>query len=116
MLLQIEPKSWPDFQIIELAEHGSKVAKGDTLVRFDAEAIDKKLVDLRRALTANTLTLAQAELDLKHLQETAPNTLDCRAPHRGNRQRGKQLFHQDPPQGHRRNRRPGTRAQKTNAL
>lgn len=75
LLLQIEPKSWPDFQIVELAEHGSRLAKGGTLVRFDAEAIDKKLVDLRRALTANTLTLAQAEHDLKHLQETAPYTL-----------------------------------------
>lgn len=75
VLLQIEPKSWADFQIIELASHGCRVAKGDTLVRFDAETIDKKLVDLRRSLDSDTLSLAQAELDLKHLQETAPNTL-----------------------------------------
>lgn len=76
VLLQLEPKSWADFQIIELAPHGRRVAKGDLLVRFDAEAIDKKIVDRRRALEADTLTLAQAELDLKLLQETAPNTLD----------------------------------------
>ena len=76
VLLQVEPKSWQDFQILELADHGRKCAKGDSLVTFDPETIDKKLVDLRRALDASTLNLAQAELDLKNLQETAPNTLD----------------------------------------
>ena len=30
-------------QILEIAAHGSKVAKGDVLVRFDPESIDKKL-------------------------------------------------------------------------
>jgi multidrug efflux pump subunit AcrA (membrane-fusion protein) len=77
VLLQIEPKSWADFQIIELAAHGSRVAKGDTLVSFDPETIDKKIADIRLSLDANTLTLAQAELDLKHLQETAPHQLDA---------------------------------------
>jgi hypothetical protein len=77
VLLQLEPKSWQDFQVLELAEHGCRVAKGDMLVRFDTEAIDKKLVDLRRSVDAGTLTLAQAELDLKHLQETSPHTLDA---------------------------------------
>jgi len=76
-LIQVEPKSWQDFQILELADHGHKVAKGEILVKFDPEAIDKKLVDVRRSLEAATLNQAQAELDLKHLQETAPNTLDA---------------------------------------
>ena len=74
-LLQLEPKSWPDFEILELAAHGRRVAKGDTLVRCDPEAIDRKLVDTRRGVAAAILSLAQAELDLKHLQETAPHTL-----------------------------------------
>jgi multidrug efflux pump subunit AcrA (membrane-fusion protein) len=77
VLLQIEPETWPDYQIIDLADHGSKVAKGETLVRFDAEAIDKKLADTRRSLESGALALAQAELDLKHLQETSPHKLDA---------------------------------------
>ena len=77
VMIQVEPKAWQDFQILELAEHGRKVTKGETLVKFDPEAIDKKIVDARRALEAATLNLAQAELDLKHLQETAPHTLDA---------------------------------------
>ncbi|MEN9974282.1 MAG: hypothetical protein RLZZ282_288 [Verrucomicrobiota bacterium] len=76
VLLKLEAKTWQDFQVDELAEHGSRVAKGDTLVSFDAKDIDKKLVDLRRSLDASTLTLAQTELDFNHLQETAPYTLD----------------------------------------
>lgn len=76
-LLQIEPKAWQDFQILEIANHGSKIAKGDVLVRFDPEAIDKKLVDARRSLESSTLTLAQAELDLKNLIETTPHKLDA---------------------------------------
>lgn len=76
-LLQIEPQVWADFEIIDVAAHGAKIAKGDVLVRFDAEGIDKKLVDARRALETGALALAQAELDLKHLQETTPHRLDA---------------------------------------
>jgi multidrug efflux pump subunit AcrA (membrane-fusion protein) len=75
-LIQIEPNAWPDYQISEIAAHGSKVAKGDTLVRFDAEEIDRKLADTRRALETANLSLAQTAQDLAHLEETAPHKLD----------------------------------------
>lgn len=76
-LLQVEPQAWTDFEILEIADHGSHVSKGDVLVRFDAEDIDKKLVDTRRTLETGTLELAQAELDLKNLQQTSPFKLDA---------------------------------------
>ncbi|MEO5916732.1 MAG: hypothetical protein ABIS50_21065 [Luteolibacter sp.] len=76
-LIQLDPKAWAEFTITKIAAHGSKVAKGDILVSFDPEDIDKKLVDARRALEAGTLALQQAELDNKLLQETAPNKLDA---------------------------------------
>ncbi len=76
-LLMVEPKSWPEFEILDLTPHGVLVAKGDTLVRFEAEAIDKKLADTRSALASGTLSLAQAELDLKNLEETSPHKLDA---------------------------------------
>jgi hypothetical protein len=77
VLLQINPKSWNDYQILELADHGSRVAKGDTLVSFDAQAIDKKIADLRRSVDSGKLTLAQTELDLQHLELTASYKLDA---------------------------------------
>ncbi|MES2657509.1 MAG: hypothetical protein V4689_02765 [Verrucomicrobiota bacterium] len=75
-LIQLDPKAWAEFTITKIAAHGSKVAKGDILVSFDSEDIDKKLVDARRALDSGTLALQQAELDNKLLQETAPNKLE----------------------------------------
>lgn len=73
--VQIEPKTWADFQITEIASHGARVRKGETLVRFDAEGIDKKLVDARRAVEASRLKLAQAKQDLDHLELTTPHRL-----------------------------------------
>ncbi len=76
VLLKIDPLVWADFKIVQVAGHGAKVAKGDVLVRFDAEEIDKKLADSRRALEAGTLSLAQAEQDSEILRQTATNKLE----------------------------------------
>lgn len=73
----VEPKAWADFKIVEIAAHGAKLAKGDVLVRFDAEGFDRKLDDARRSLKTNSLNLAQAERDLKHLKETAEHKLEA---------------------------------------
>ena len=75
-VLKIDPKIWKDFSIVQIAEHGSKVTKGDVLVRFDAEAIDQKIEDVRSELATGVLTLAQAELESQILQDTAPNKLN----------------------------------------
>jgi multidrug resistance efflux pump len=77
LLLQMEPQIWTEFEITSIAEHGAKVSNGDMMVRFDPEDIDKKLADTRRALETETLTLAQAELDLKNLLQTSPFKLDA---------------------------------------
>ncbi len=77
VLLKLDPKAWTDFKILQLADHGSKIGKGDVLIRFDSEDIDKKLEDSRRALESGTLALTQAEQDSKTLAETAPNKLEA---------------------------------------
>ncbi|MEY3897504.1 MAG: hypothetical protein RLZZ214_3025, partial [Verrucomicrobiota bacterium] len=75
-LLKIEPKAWTDFKITRVAEHGAKVSKGDVLIRFDSEDIDRKIEDTRREIASGALALAQAEVESKFLQETAPNKLE----------------------------------------
>ncbi|MES2923397.1 MAG: hypothetical protein V4819_17715 [Verrucomicrobiota bacterium] len=77
VLLKIDPKAWTDFKIVQITDHGTHVVKGDVLVRFDTEEIDKKLEDARRAVETGTLSLAQAELESKILQETATNKLEA---------------------------------------
>ncbi len=77
VLLRLEPKVWTGFEILQIAAHGSKVAKGEVLVRFDPEEIDRKLQDARRAVETGALGLAQAELESKLLVETVPNKLEA---------------------------------------
>ncbi len=76
-LLKLDPANWADFTITEIEAHATVVKKGDALVRFDTEDIDKKLVDVRRALESGKLTLAQAEQDAKLREETAPHKLEA---------------------------------------
>lgn len=75
-VVSIEPKAWSEFRIKEVAAHGKRVAKGDVLIRFDAEAIDRKLADLRRELASGKLAIEQATQDIAHLQETAPHRIE----------------------------------------
>lgn len=76
VLVKLDPRSWSDFKILELAAHGSRVVQDEILVRFDPVSIDQKLEDARRALATSSLALAQAEQSSKHLHETAPHKLD----------------------------------------
>jgi hypothetical protein len=76
-LITLEPLVWENFSLLEIATHGAKVTKGETLVKFDCEAIDQKLEDTRKALDTQALTLAQAETELKNLQETGPHRLEA---------------------------------------
>lgn len=77
VLLKLDPSGWGDFTITHIAAHGAAVKKGEALVRFETEDIDKKLVDSRRALKSGKLSLAQAEQDAKLRQETAPHKLEA---------------------------------------
>ena len=76
-LIRLDAKAWPDFEFTQLVSHGSKVAAGEVLMKFDPEDIDKKLVDARRSFTASELNLAQAELELKNLTAITPLKLDA---------------------------------------
>lgn len=77
VLIRVSPEKWAEFEILNITDHGSRVAKGDVLINFDAENIDLKLADARRALEIGTLQLQQAELDQKHLVQTAPDRLEA---------------------------------------
>lgn len=68
-LVAIEPAGWSEFTIDEIAPHGRRVAKGDLLVKFEREAIDRKLEDLRRAVKARELALANQEWSFAKLVE-----------------------------------------------
>ena len=75
--LVLEADAWPEFEITRIASHGSRVKKGDLLIAFDPEAIDQKIHDTRKALETRTLEIAQARLELSHLESTTPHRLEA---------------------------------------
>lgn len=76
VLVAIEPESWADYTIESIVPHGTPVKKGELLVKFDREAIDKKLEDFRRAVKSRELTLASQELAFTKLEEETAIKLD----------------------------------------
>ena len=75
--IRLEAAAWPEYEIISVAPHGARVAKGDLLLSFDAEKIDQKIEDTRRAIDERTRSIAQAKQELKHLRETTPHKLEA---------------------------------------
>lgn len=73
--IRLDAEAWSAFEIVTIAAHGSTVKKGDVLVVFETEGIDKKLADTKQAIAAAKLNLAQAELDLATLEKTVPEQL-----------------------------------------
>jgi multidrug efflux pump subunit AcrA (membrane-fusion protein) len=76
-LIGLKAAAWSDFEITRIAPHGSRVSKGDVLVAFDPEKIDQKLHDARQAIEARDHEIAQAGLELKHLEQTTPHRLEA---------------------------------------
>lgn len=77
VLISIDPEAWTDFTIEEILAHGTIVKKGDVLVKFDREGIDKKLEDLRRAVKSRELSLASQELAFSKLEEETAIKLEA---------------------------------------
>ena len=77
LLLKIDAKSWEDFQLTEIVDHGTLVPKDGLLAAFDRTGIERKLDDARRAVASGTLAVARTGQELKTLEETAPHRLDA---------------------------------------
>ncbi len=79
----LHPEEWTAFTVMEAVEHGARVKKGDVLIRFDAEKIDKAIADLRTEQQIAEVALRQAEDQVSVLEKTTP--LDLEASQRAQR-------------------------------
>ncbi len=70
------PEKWNEWMIRLITPHGTKVAKGDLLVEFDADPLKQKIEDAQRAIAAKSLALAQAEQDLAQLKSTSEHRIE----------------------------------------
>jgi HlyD family secretion protein len=79
----LRPDVWTRYTVVEAVEHGSKVKKGDVLVKFDNEDIENRLADESIDQRLSELSLMQAEEEaprdeklLRLTYESAKRTYD----------------------------------------
>ena len=63
-------ENWTDLKIAELVEEGTNVSKGQKLVAFDTESIDKAIKEAEFGLKTSEFALKAAELEMKELDAT----------------------------------------------
>ncbi len=69
------PKDWKEYLVAEAVAPGTRVKKGDLLIKFDATKIDEALRDLEAGQALARLTIEQAQKDLALLEESTPVNL-----------------------------------------
>lgn len=67
----LRPKIWAQFKVIEAVEHGTRVKKGDVLVRFDDTKIEEALTEKSLDQRLGELSLMASEEEFPRLEESA---------------------------------------------
>ncbi len=66
----LRPDSWSEYEIVEVAELGAKVRKGQVLFKFDAKKIDEAIDDLELEQRLNELAIVRTEEELPRMETT----------------------------------------------
>ncbi len=66
--IALRPETWSQFKVVEAVEHGSRVKKGDVLVRFNDEKLLKKLAEEAIDQRLGELSLMQDEEEFPRLK------------------------------------------------
>lgn len=71
----LRPEEWSSFKIVEIVDHGAKVEKGETLIKFDDEDLENALAELEIELHLGELNLRRAEEQLPQKEKTLDREL-----------------------------------------
>lgn len=74
--VKFSPKNWMDLTVIEAVPHGSRVKKGDLLVKLDLDKLRDQIEDLENDRPGLSLTLELSQAELENLRQTTPQKLD----------------------------------------
>jgi HlyD family secretion protein len=66
----LRPDSWTEYEIVEVAELGSKVHKGERLFKFDADKINDAIEDLELEQRLSELSIMRSEEELPRTEKT----------------------------------------------
>lgn len=72
----IDPEAWSVLQVIEAIPHGSRVEKGDVLIRLNTEDLRLAIEDLEASMPLEELKSEKARLDLEVAERTLPIRLE----------------------------------------
>lgn len=75
--IKLEPKAWMDLTVVEAVPHGTRVRKGDTLVKLDLEKLKDQIEDLEKEKPLAALALETAVAELDNLEQTTPQRLEA---------------------------------------
>jgi multidrug efflux pump subunit AcrA (membrane-fusion protein) len=73
----VQAEEWQNFTIQDILPHGSKVKKGEVLVRFDDEDYARKLRDAELAMESSALQLQNIEVEYQVFHEQLPSQLEA---------------------------------------
>lgn len=72
----LRPEEWSQLVVVEAAPHGKRVRKGEILVTLERREIDEAIANLELELEIAALSSAQAEEDVRFLEESLPIELE----------------------------------------
>ncbi len=70
--LALRFQAWSQAEVLDAVEHGARVKKGDVLVRFKTEDLDRAIADQKRSLEGARRSLKDAEELLTIMEKTVP--------------------------------------------
>jgi len=73
--IAVRLKEWKSLKVLKAVAHGTRVKKGELLVQFDTEDIERAIADLRTDQQLATLQLKQSEASLRFLEASTPMQL-----------------------------------------
>lgn len=75
--LRVAPKAWADLTVLDAAQHGASVKKGEQLVKFDIEKLQDQISDMEQDRLGSKLAIDLAYAELTNLRSTTPLKLDA---------------------------------------
>jgi HlyD family secretion protein len=75
--LVLRPKDWTLLSVLSAVPQGTKVKKGDVVLKLDPEKLDRALADVRTELRLAEINLQQGRQQLAALEKTTPLDLEA---------------------------------------
>lgn len=73
--IAVRLKEWKSLKVLKAVPHGTRVKKGEVLVQFDTEDIERAIADLRTDQQLASLQFKQSEASLRYLEASTPMQL-----------------------------------------